>query len=130
MLSQGISQGISGQVLWYEGDLMPGFNKEPVAGKPIQREIHIYKATTIDQAEVLEGTFYSNINSELVLTTISDEDGKFIVALEPGTYTVFVKEPQGLFANRFDGAGNINPVTINQNELVSLLIRVDYKAAY
>lgn len=130
MLSQGISQGISGQVLWYEGDLMPGFNKEPVAGKPIEREIHIYKATTIDQAEVLEGTFYSNINSELVLTTISDEDGKFIVSLDTGTYSVFVKEARGLFANRFDQGGFINPVTIRENELVRITIKVDYMAAY
>jgi len=130
MLSQGVSQGISGQVLWYEGDLMPGIDKEPVEGKPIQREIHIYKATTIDQTEVQEGTFYSDISTELVLTTLSDEDGKFIVALAPGTYSVFVKEPQGLFANRFDQGGVINPVTISQNELVSLSIKVDYKAAY
>jgi len=130
MLSQGIAQGISGLVLWYEGDLMPGIDKEPVEGKPIQREIYIYKATTMEQAEAHEGTFYSNISTELVLTTSSDEDGKFIVALDPGTYSVFVKESQGLFANRFDQGGIINPVTISQNELVSLSIRVDYKAAY
>lgn len=130
MLSQGIAQGISGLVLWYEGDLMPGIDKEPVEGKPIQREIYIYWATTMEQAEVHEGTFYSDISTELVLTTSSDEDGKFIVALDPGTYSVFVKESQGLFANRFDQGGIINPVTISQNELVSLSIRVDYKAAY
>ena len=130
MFSQGIAQGISGQVLWFEGDLMPGIDKEPVKGKPIQREIHIYRATTMEQAEAHEGTFYSNIRTELVLTTMSDEDGKFIAALAPGTYSVFIKEPQGLFANRFDQGGVINPVTINQDELVSLLIRVDYKAAY
>ena len=130
MLSQGVSQGVSGQVLWFEGDLMPGIDKEPAEGKPIQREIYIYKATTIDQAEVQEGKFYSNIQNELINKTSSDEDGKFIVELEPGTYSVFVKEPQGLFASRFDQSGIINPVTINKNELVSMLIRVDYKAAY
>jgi hypothetical protein len=57
-------------------------------------------------------------------------NGRFIVALEPGTYSVFVKEPDGLFANRFDQAGIINPVTIDRNELVNILIKVDYKAAY
>ena len=87
-------------------------------------------AARIDQAEVDEGIFYSNIKTEHVLTTRSDVDGKFIVSLAPGTYSVFIKEPQGLFANRFDQGGIINPVTINQNELVNLIIRVDYKAAY
>lgn len=130
MLSQGISQGISGQVLWYEGDLMPGFGKEPAVGKPIQREIFIYRSTKMVQAEVLDGGFYSNIKTELVKKISSDEEGKFIVALEPGTYSVFVKEPQGLFARRFDQSGVINPVTITANELVSILIKVDYKAAY
>ncbi len=130
MFSQGVSQGISGQVLWYEGDLMPGIDKEPAVGKPIQREIYIYRATKMEQAEVYDGGFYSNIKTELVQKTSSDEDGKFIVALEPGTYSVFVKEPKGLFANRFDQSGIINPVTIGQNELVNITIRVDYKAAY
>jgi len=130
MLSQGVSQGISGQVLWYEGDLMPGFDKEPAVGKPIQREIHIYGETKMEQADVQDGGFYSNIKTELIQKISSDEDGKFIVALEPGTYSVFVKEPKGLFASRFDQSGIINPVTITTNQLVSMLIKVDYKAAY
>ena len=130
MLSQGVSQGISGQVLWYEGDLMPGFDKEPAEGKPIQREIHIYSETNMEQADVRDGGFYYNIKTELIQKTSSDKDGKFIVALEPGTYSVFVKEPKGLFASRFDQSGIINPVTITTNQLVSMLIKVDYKAAY
>ncbi len=130
MFSEGVSQGVTGQVLWYEGDLMPGFDKEPAEGKPIQREIYIYRATKMEQADLQEGSFYSNIKTELVQKVISDEDGKFIIALDPGTYSVFVKEPKGLFASRFDQSGIINPLTISQNELVNLLIKVDYMAAY
>jgi hypothetical protein len=130
MFSQGVSQGVSGQVLWYEGDLMPGFDKEPVVGKPIQREIYIYRATKMEQAEVRDGSFFSNIKTELVHKSSSDEEGRFIISLEPGTYSVFVKEKQGLFASRFDQSGIINPVTIGKSELVSLLIKVDYNAAY
>ncbi len=130
MLSQGISQGMAGQVLWYEGDLMPGIDKEPAVGKPIKREIYVYNATKMEQADLLDGSLYSNIKTELIQKTISDEDGKFIVALEPGTYSVFVKEPQGLFASRFDQSGIINPVVIGDNELVRIIIRVDYQAAY
>lgn len=130
MFSQGVSQGLSGTVIWYEGDLMPGIDKEPVPGKPIQREIHIYEATSLKQANVKDDYFYYDLETKLVKTVLSDEEGKFIVALEPGTYSVFVKEPQGLFANTFDQAGKINPVDIQSNELVTIRIRVDYMAAY
>ena len=130
MLSKGVSQGITGTVLWYEGDLMPGMDKEPVEGQPIQREIHIYELTSLKQAEVEEGYFYYNLKTRLIKKVLSDEGGKFIVELDPGSYSVFVKEPKGLFASTFDQAGHLNPITIGQNELTKMLIRVDYKAAY
>ena len=130
MLSKGVSQGISGQILWYEGDLMPGINKDPVEGKSIKREIYIYEAAKQNQGDVLEGVFYSNIATKLVATTMTDDDGKFFIRLEPGTYSIFVKEPLGLFANRFNEEGLINPITIGINELTNMVIRVDYKAAY
>lgn len=130
MFSTGISQGISGTVLWYEGDLMPGIGKEPVKGLPVQREVYIYEATALDQAEVTEEVFYHNLETRLIGKTLTDEDGKFTVSLEPGTYSVFVKETGGLFANTFDGSGRINTVTIRPNELVRMRIRIDYRAAY
>lgn len=130
MLSKGVSQGIAGQVLWYEGDLMPGIDKEPIEGKPIQREVFIYEATRQNQGDIKEGVFYMNIKTKLVAKIITDDEGKFIVGLDPGTYSVFVKESSGLFANNFDKDGIINPVIIGTNELSNMLIRVNYKAAY
>ena len=130
MLSKGVSQGIVGQVLWYEGDLMPGIDKEPIEGKPIQREIYIYEATKQNQGDIEEGVFFKNIKTKLVAKILTDDYGKFIVGLDPGTYSVFVKEPSGLFANSFDEDGIINPITIGANELSNMLIRVNYKAAY
>lgn len=130
MFSTGVSQGLSGKVVWYEGDLMPGIDKETVEGRPIQREVYIYKATHMDQADVHEGFFYSNLKTNLVLKLNTDEEGTFIAALEPGMYSVFIKESEGLFANTFNEDGYINPVTIQENELVNVVIRVDYKAAY
>jgi hypothetical protein len=130
MFSEGVSQGIAGRVLWYEGDLMPDFDREPVEGQPIQREIHIYEATSQAQAEVIGGYFYINLKTRLIKKEASGEDGTFIVELEPGTYSVFVKEPKGLFASTFDQGGYLNPVIVRSGELVRMLIRVDYEAAY
>jgi hypothetical protein len=130
MFSQGVSQGVSGTVLWYEGDLMPGMDKKPVEGLPIQREIHIYELTNLNQAKIREDYFYYELETRLVQKVTSNEEGKFIVALDPGTYSLFVKEPKGLFANKFDQNGHLNPITIQPNELITLRIRVDYQAAY
>ena len=130
MLSQGVSQGLTGTVLWYEGDLMPGIDKDPVEGKPVAREILIYELTSLKQAKVRDDYFYYDLETRLVKTVLSDKEGKFVVELEPGIYSVFVKEERGLFAKRFIQGGHINPVEIHSNELVTIRIRVDYEAAY
>jgi len=130
MFSQGVSQGLSGTVFWYEGDLMPGIDKDPVEGIPVEREIVIYELTSLKQVKVTDGYFYYDLETRLVKTVFSDEEGKFIVELEPGTYSVFVKEAKGLFAKTFNQGGYINPVEIHADELVAIRIRVDYEAAY
>jgi hypothetical protein len=127
---QTISQGISGKVLWFEGDLMPGIDKEPVEGVPVEREIYIYRPTRTDQAELQDHVFYSEIRTELVKKINTGPEGKFTAKLEPGLYSLFVKEPRGLFANRFSEEGYINPVRVIKGEVTPLTIRIDYRAAY
>lgn len=129
-----IEQGLAGEVRWLEGNLMPSISEEPEAqpdkkGKPVKREIHIYELTTMDEAKA-EGTFFRDIKSPLVKTVSSNKDGYFQVELPEGRYSVFVQEEEGLFANIFDGEGNINPVTIQEGEVTEISIEINYKAAY
>lgn len=130
-----IDQGLAGEVRWLEGNLMPTIGEEPEAeaekrkGEPVQRELHIYELTTMDEAKS-EGTFFHDIQSRLVKKTTSDKDGYFQVELPVGRYSVFVQEEQGLFANIFDGEGNINPVEIKKDEVTKITIEINYKAAY
>jgi hypothetical protein len=124
------AEGITGKVLWFEGDLMPGIDKKPVKGIPVKREIHVYKPTLPAQTEVVDGVFYRKIQTELVKKTTSDEQGNFMLRLEPGKYTLFVQEPAGLFANKFSGEGFINLVEVNPREMTEMEIRIDYMAAY
>lgn len=130
-----IEQGIKGKLIWLEGNLMPAIVEEgeeaPPApeGSPVQREVHIYQLTHRNEADYQEG-FFSNIREELVKVVESNEQGIFTVALEPGKYSVFVKEPQGLYASRFDGEGHIQPVKVEENEVTNITIRIDYKAFY
>ncbi|WP_152425094.1 carboxypeptidase-like regulatory domain-containing protein [Nafulsella turpanensis] len=128
-------QGLAGQVRWLEGNFMPTISENPEEeqnkkqGKPVQRVLHIYELTTMDEA-TSEGTFFHDIESKLVQTVETNKKGEFVVGLPPGRYSVFVKEEQGLFANSFDGEGNINPVTVKEGEITRIEIDINYAAAY
>ena len=127
-----VKEGIVGQLIWLEGNLMPviGFeDREASAGQPVQREVHIYEATKTAQAEQNEN-FYSNIKTELIKTVMSDKNGIFKVSLPPGKYSIFVKEPKGLFANISDGYGYIMPVEVFKDEVTQTTIKINYMASY
>lgn len=124
-----VSQGLKGQVLWFEGNLMPGPGVPLNNGKPIIREVFIYELTNMQQL-TMEGNMCTNVKTKLVATTKSDSKGEFEIALAPGEYSVFIKEESGLFANTFDGNRNIGKVQILSGEYTTVKLKVDYKAAY
>jgi hypothetical protein len=129
-----IDQGIQGEVRWLEGNLMPTISEDPAErapqhGAPVEREILIYELTPMEQAEG-QPPLFSKVNSTLVQQIKTNDKGQFAVELPAGRYSVFVKEEEGLFANQFDGAGNINPITVYQDSVQTILIEVNYKAAY
>jgi len=124
------NQGIKGQVLWISGNQMP----QPDAMKPgrngVQRELHVYELTTIDQASRSPEGLFTDIKTRLITKIVTKKDGSFKLRLPPGQYTLFVKEENGLFANRFDQNNAISPVIVSQKQFTWLPIKVDYKAAY
>lgn len=130
-----VEQGLAGQVIWFEGDMMPTINDEPdvnrkrFKGEPVQRVLHIHQLTTMDEA-TSEGPFFKDIKTELVATVETNEEGEFSISLPTGQYSVFVVEEEGLFANLFDGEGYINPVEVKEGEITPMKIEVNYKAAY
>jgi hypothetical protein len=122
-------QGILGQVLWFEGNQMPGFDREPDPGKGIAREIHIYELTKQSQASASD-MFFDKIQTKRIAIAKSDDEGFFNISLAPGSYSVFVKEESGLFANLFDGDNHIYPVVVEAGKYNELVISVNYQAAY
>lgn len=127
-----VKQGIAGRLIWLEGNLMPSIEQEgqnAPAGQPVQREVHIYEVTKTSQADQHEN-FYSNIQTNLVKVVMSEKNGFFKASLEPGQYSLFVKEPKGLFANLFDGYGHIMPVEVIEDEVTEVTIKINYMAAY
>lgn len=125
------TQGILGTVQWISGNQMPGpgtSKKQPIHG--IAREVRIYPATFIHQAQSKDGSFYSDAIGKPVMTIQSASDGTFKATLPPGKYSIFTKEERGLFANQYDGEGCINCVEVRANEFTEITIKVDYNAAY
>ena len=133
-LPRKLEQGIRGQVLWLEGNLMPGVSQQgkairKPAGKGIQRTLYIYELTHRDAADYQDG-FFVNVQEELVTKVETNAVGNFSVALKPEQYSVLVKENKGFFAGFFDGEGNLQPVAVTKDSVTQIEIKVDYEAAY
>ncbi len=125
-----INQGICGSIVWKSGNLMPSPNREPVKAKPVQRELFVYDLTNSEQATLQDG-FYKAVVTTLIKSVKSDSEGKFCLDLPEGKYSLFVKEGnKGLYANQFDGDGNIFPVKVGKDKLSIIVFTIDYQAVY
>ncbi|MFN3997026.1 carboxypeptidase regulatory-like domain-containing protein [Algoriphagus sp.] len=127
-------QGITGTVTWLEGNHMPMMTEDRKANtkagpKPIQRNVRIYPLTKFSDLKMEEGLFTA-IAKKPVAEVESNESGVYSIKLSPGRYSVFIVEEEGLFANIFDGEGNVNPVTVKENEWTLLDVVVNYKAVF
>ena len=127
-----LRQGLRGTVVFLEGNLMPSPDLDPgaAAGQPVVREIAVYAPTTRRQVEETAPTFYTNIRTERMATATSDSTGCFQVSLPAGSYSLFVREGDRYFANRFDGDGVIFPVRVDSGEVTQVRIDIDHAAAY
>lgn len=97
--------------------------------KPIQRKVRVYPLVKFADLKLEDGLFIA-IAEKPLAEVESDEKGNFSISLSPGRYSVFIVEEAGLFANVFDGDGNVNPVTVKENEWTLLDVVVNYKAVY
>jgi hypothetical protein len=122
-----ISQGVWGNVWFWEGDFMPF---EPTGTiTPVVREIHVHTLTPVDSVnQVSYSPFYYEIYTQLVTVTTSNRTGFFEVTLPPGRYSFFVKEDSLFYANLFDGEGNILPATVVEDSVTRIQIDITYRA--
>ena len=123
-------QGVCGSIVWKSGNLMPSPDREAVKAKPLKRELLVYELTNISEATSQNG-FYTAIAKSKIKSVKSDAQGKFCVDLPEGEYSLFVKEgDKGLYANSFDGKGNIFPVKVSKGKVSIIVFTVDYQAVY
>jgi hypothetical protein len=125
-------QGIIGTITWIEGNQMPMIQdgEDPTnQEKKVEREIQIFPLTNISDVKIEEGLITS-IATKKIKVVKTDGTGKYAIDLSPGRYTILTVEENGLFANIFDADGNIQPVTVKENEWTLLDILINYKAYY
>lgn len=128
-LAHGLAQGAKGKVYWLEGNHMPGPEHSRRVKQGVVREIFFYPLASMKNV-TMEGWFVSDMPGKPLARVRSRRDGSFKVRLKPGTYSVLVNEKGKLYANLFDGEGNIFPVTIPAKKYADLTILIDYEAAY
>ncbi len=126
-----ITQGIWGNVWFWDGDFMPSTSDNP-SGKitHVERDVWIFEATGNDSVVGIGGGFYKRILTGLIATTRSNATGFYQVALPPGKYSVFVTEDSLYYANGHDSAGHILPGLVTANAVTKVQVDITYKAAY
>lgn len=122
-------QGLKGQVVWKSGNQMPSPDRPPSAGKGVRREVWIYELTRLDQVTNNDG-FYGHFRTKRIRKVVTDSRGRFAVNLPPGRYSVFTKEPKGLWANITDGESNLYPVTVEKGKWTDIRFEINYAAAF
>ncbi|MEB2784962.1 carboxypeptidase regulatory-like domain-containing protein [Algoriphagus persicinus] len=128
-------QGVVGLITWLEGNQMPTIavtgkkNKNTKIGEPVKRTLRIYPLMKISDV-TLENGLFKSVAAKPITEVETDENGQYTVNLSPGRYSFLTVEEGGLFANIFDGEGNIQPVTVKENEWTLLDIVVNYKVVF
>ena len=131
------NQGVTGTVTWLEGNQMPMVkspNQKPDTltssqGIPVTRKIKVYPLTNLADVQQANGLFQS-VKGEPVAEVSTDESGRYSLLLPSGRYSIFTEEEDGLFANNFDGDGNIAPLLIRKGEWIQKDIVINYKAYF
>lgn len=126
-----IKQGVYGRVLWLQGNVMPSPDApNRGSGKPAERTLHIYEITRLNEADG-QAPLFTSVPTKLVATTKTNSEGYFQCKLKPGKYSIFTVEEDGkLFANLFEGNGEITPFEVKANEVVTYHITINHKAFY
>lgn len=95
-----ISEGLWGQVWFYQGDFAPGTPSGTITA--VKRKVLIYEQTSQSQAVHFGYTaFFTAISTQKIAEVESDERGFFQITLPPGKYSIFVEENGMLYANGY-----------------------------
>ena len=129
--SSTITQGIVGEVTETTGNQMPMVGAPAPTPKAFKTTVYIYDSTHMSKVKQI-GTspLFLTVNTRLVQKLDTNEAGQFSVALEAGTYSVFVLKGGAFFANQFDEKNNIGLCRVEVGKQTRLQISVNADASY
>jgi predicted secreted protein len=117
-------QGVRGKVTKLVGNHMPGIIMEPGigigggnrggGGRPLSVPVHVFKGKV--KVDHNNPPAPDAKHPQLVKVVQANKKGLYILALEPGDYTVVAEINGKLYLNSFAGAGHWSTVTINADE--------------
>jgi len=126
-----IRSGIEGMVTFLEGDAMPGPDGPMAKPHAVQREIWICQPLKRLDVPSQEGVFFQIDQNRVVVSKLSTKEGCYRISLDPGIYSVLIKEgDKGWFANLFDQNDLIQPIIIESGRIAKMDLLINYKAAY
>ena len=99
--------------------------------KSISTTVFVYEPTNITQVtNDVNSNLYTSISTRMVASVKTDSAGAFILALPVGSYSIFVKQEKGFYANLFDTNNNIALFTVEEDKLTTVKLTVSSKAVY
>jgi hypothetical protein len=123
--------GIQGYVYEIKGNQMPSPDEKRAPPRGIKTTVLIYKLTSPSQVVPSDRPgFYKSVNSKLIRSVSTDENGFFKVNLQPGKYSLFTRAEGMYYANNFDQFNNIYPVEVQKKKMTDVVIKQDFNAAY
>jgi hypothetical protein len=122
-----ISQGVWGNVWFWEGDFMPLNPAGTIT--PVQRRVYAYELTNSTQVEPQDsGGFYRIIRTHPIDSVRSNSTGFFQMTLAPGRYSFFVREGSDYYSTWTDSARNILPTTVVADSVTKVQIDITYRS--
>jgi hypothetical protein len=126
-----IDEGVFGLALYWQGDFRGICAQGSITKVPTR--LHFYEPTQQNQTTILslEG-FYSEIRTERIGSTNSNQDGFFEIELEPGTYSVFAEDTdEGIFYSfGMDDTGFINTVVVHPDSVSAFQFNFVFEAIF
>lgn len=122
---------LRGQVMFYEGNFMPG--QITGTATPVRRQVYIFEKLNMLAGDVVYSSpcFFTTLNKKIIAMVESDATtGSFETVLPVGEYTICLLENGEYYANIWDGIGGIFPIVIKTNATLEILFRIDYQACY
>ena len=126
-----IEQGIAGYILEEKGNRMPSPDRQPTPPKGLKTLVFIHPVTDVTQLTSLATPgLYQSVNTPAVATATTDSTGYFAVSLPPGSYSVFVKYADGIYANWLNEKNQVSPVEVLEHKVTTVKLIVSAGASY